>query len=665
MGRNFYARSGRHSDNRYIAMQGPNSSIFSANLAKLRRVDAALADRILAVTPADLAWTAARDGRLTASIEHQGRPLQLASRFDPLAEAAKLVSAADLTKHGGIAILGMGVGYHVEHLAKKIPKDAVLIVYEPSVAMLRAVFERVDHTSWLGRDNVVLVDRAIDRGDLISRIEHFAGSMTQGTVLITHPPTRQLADADVAAFGQMVTEALSYCRTNIATTLVNASRTIANQTQNLAHYLAGPNTNELHLAARGSPAICVGAGPSLAKNVDLLRDPDVRRNVVVVCAQTTLKPLLDRGIRPDIVTSLDYSEISRRFFESLPPLEDVTLVAEPKAHPAVFDSFPGPIRCSNDNFLDRMLGSLARPMVAIRHGATVAHLSVYVAQHLGCDPIILIGQDLGFSDGLYYCPGTAIHDVWAPELNAFNTLETLEWQRIVRHRQHLEKRTDVNGRPIYTDEQMLTYLGQFERDFSDAPQRIIDATEGGMLKLHTTRMTLSEALAKHATRPVPALPKAGRVLDAEKLRAGADLLRRRISETRDVRRIALDTTPLLRKILEHQRDEAKVNKCFAEIQRNKTRIDQVNETFELVNSLNTIGAFKRARADRAIENADVPEDERQRRQIVRDIENLEWLVQACDEALVIFQNAAKRLDGARLALATDRAASHSAGALAR
>jgi len=60
-------------------------------------------------------------------------------------------------------------------------------------------------------------------------------------------------------------------------------------------------------------------------------------------------------------------------------------------------------------------------------GATVAHLAYYLGRYLGCDPVVLVGQDLGFTDGQYYAAGAAIHDVWAPELNEFNTLETMEW----------------------------------------------------------------------------------------------------------------------------------------------------------------------------------------------------------------------------------------------
>ena len=67
-------------------------------------------------------------------------------------------------------------------------------------------------------------------------------------------------------------------------------------------------------------------------------------------------------------------------------------------------------------------------------------------------------------------------------------------------------------------------------------------------------------------------------------------------------------------------------------------------TFDLVNELNTIGAFRRARADRAIEHAPTDDRaERQSRQIQRDLDNLDFLTQACDEAQQIFRDALLRL----------------------
>ena len=627
-------------------------SILESNLTQLRRTDLELVERLAQLKPAPLQWSASRSGPLTASVQHAGRPIALASRYDPPAEALKLIEKVDLKKHAGIAVLGVGLGYHVSALAERIGDRALLIVFEPDIAQLRAVLERIDHSAWLGRHNVILADDQMDRGSLVRRIEPFAGALTQGTILLTHPPSRQLQGERLGVFGQMITDVLAYCRTNVATSLVNASRTIHNLSMNLPYYAAGATSDDLFNITPGYPAVCVGAGPSLVRNVDLLADPRVRPNIVIISAQTTLRPLLERGVRPDFVTALDFSLISTRFYEGLPRLPDVTLVAEPMAHPSVLASFPGPKRVTPSGFLDQMLGDLARPMVPIPPGATVAHLSFYLAQHLGCDPIILIGQDLGFSEGLYYCPGTAIHDVWVPELGAFNTLEMMEWQRIVRHRGNLKQVRDIRDRPIYSDEQMQTYLKQFERDFAKAPQTVLDATEGGVPKLHTTAVTLAEALQRHATRVVPSLPLPPDGFDRERLGRVESRLDERIEEVSELRRLSRATLPVLRKMLANRHDRVQMRRLFDRLTPLRRRVDELKEVFMIINQLNAIGVFKRARADRVIEHAGAELMEEQRLRLERDISNVDWLIQACDEAVLIFRDGLANIKKMRRAAGT-------------
>lgn len=623
------------------------TDILRANLQAIRRLDPAFADRLAATEPAPLVWAESKAGPLTATTVHAGRTLALASKYDPAAEARKLADEADVQKNPCVVFLGVGLGYHVAEAAGRMKPGDVLVAFEPDLAQLRAVLERVDQTSWLARPGTVLCHDGTDRATLIARFERFAGLATQGTHLVTHPPTRQMHAEAVQRFGALVAETLAYCRTNIATTLVNSARTCFNSACNLGPYAAGDTTDALLGAARGYPAVCVGAGPSLVKNVDLLRDPAVRRNVVVITAQTTLKPLLARGIRPDFVTALDWSAISKRFYEGLPPLPDVTLVVEPKVHPTVVDHFPGPVRMAHSDFNDRILDTLARPRTPMKQGATVAHLSLYLAQHLGCDPIIMIGQDLGFSDGLYYAPGTAIHDVWSSELGPFNTIEMMEWQRIVRHKSHLQRLTDVNGSPIFSDEQMVTYLKQFEKDFAEAVangQTVIDATEGGLPKADTLRMTLREALSQHATRTVPALPAPRAELDVARLAATAELLTRRVREVTRLKDATDQATPLLRQMLEAQGDRKRMVELFNKLEKITARVQgELQQTFVLVNALNAIGAFKRLKSDRDIAHRGSEEASRQAQQIERDLENMKWLAQACDETLEIFQEARRRI----------------------
>jgi len=453
----------------------------------------------------------------------------------------------------------------------------------------------------------------------------------------------------VNAFSQALSNFVAYCRTHVASSMALSVQTCRNYCANLGRYAVGETINDLKGAAAGRPAVLVAAEPPLARNVHLLTRPGVRERVVIIAAQTVLKPLLDRGVRPHFVTALDYHEISRRFYEGLPELNDVTLVAECKANAKVLDGYPGPVRVLQNNFLDALLGPLARPIVPIKAGSTVAHLSLYLAQHLGCDPVMMIGQDLGFSDGLYYCPGTAIHDVWAAELGPFNTLEMMEWQRIVRHKAHLRKLSDHAGRPIYSDEQMLTYLAQFERDFADAPQQIIDATEGGVPKAHTTVMPLDEALGRYATAALPALDMPPRTLDPQRLAETVAHLHRRIDEVKRLRATSRETTPLLKKMLRDQRDPRLMARHFTKLEALQTRVRELHQAFALVNELNQVGVLKRVRADRAIRvHDDADPHEKQRQQLERDRENVRWLAEACDEALRIFQaardKAAKQLD---------------------
>ncbi len=624
-------------------------SVFDKNLSAIAKHHPYLAEQLSAVEPASLDWSDSKAGPLTAARMDLGpRPVALASKYDPVKEAQKLVEPVDHAKTACIVILGFGLGYHVDEVVNHVGPRDLVIVYEPDLAQMRAVLEKLDYTRWLAQNGLILAGPDASKSMLLGRIEKRSATPTLGTQLITHPASRQRHGEAFNDFGKLVTETLAFCRTNVATALVNATRTVSNLANNLAQYAAGSTIDGLKDAAKGYPAICVGAGPSLVKNLDLLCDPEVRKNVVVIGVQTTLKPMLQRGIRPDFVTALDYSAICTRFYEDLPDLPDVTLVVEPKCHPAIIAAYPGPVRVCPSKLNDKLLGDMARPMPEIKAGTTVAHLSFYLAELLGCDPIIFIGQDLGFSDGLYYAPGTAVHQVWEPELGAFNTIETMEWTRVVRMRGNLRRAEDVHGRPIFTDEQMSTYLGQFERDFDEAKQAgrtVIDATEGGMPKQHTRLSTLRDALDEYAIKPVPRLPQAERVLSRERLMKLRGLLDGRIERVKELKRVTLDTGKLLKRLREHQHTPKKADKYFKQVQKNTAKVHgELREAFELVGSVNTVGTFRRERADRGIHHTEHADDYgRQLAQIDRDLDNMDFIDQACDEALTIFKEAQQRL----------------------
>lgn len=627
--------------------------IFARNLAALKQSNPDIAVAVEAATPADIAWSDAKKGGLTAAWPASGdQPaMQLASRYDPKAEAVKLVDTVDFTKAAAVVVLGFALGHHVVECLRRLNHNGargLLIVFEPDVEVLRSVLEHIPLAAAISRGDFVLALPSTDRGQLLGKVEKFASLITQGTTLLSHPPTVGRHAEACNTFTQLTRDMTAFCRTNIATALVNSSRTCRNLSANLDLYAAGATTDDLYMAAKGYPAVCVAAGPSLVKNVHLLTDPAIREQVVVIAVQTALRPLLERGVKPDFVTALDYSPISTRFYEGLDRLDDVTLVVDPKVSCAVVDAYPGPIRTLHNEFNDSLLEDLARPIRPIPSGATVAHLSYYLAAHLGCDPILLIGQDLGFSDGLYYCPGTAVHRVWDCEMNPWNTVEMLEWTRIVRMRGHLRRVEDIHGRPIFTDEQMVTYQKHFERDFAKAKaegKSIIDATEGGVQKEHTKVQPLAEALDAHLKGPVPALQVPEQEFDLDRLTRLEAMLTQRVSEVHDLRKTTKQTLPLLDKMKASIKKPQEFNRLHEKLTKMQRHVEHdLKRAFHAVNTLNTIGAFKRLRADRVIrQTAGSTAQDKQREQILRDQDNLRFLVEACDESLLMFDEAVVRV----------------------
>ncbi len=614
----------------------PGSSILERNLAALARSSSVLAERLRSQpgsrsvefieTPESGALTATLDGRA------------LASKRRPLEEARRLASTVDVKEAAVFAVTGFGVGHHVAALAARVGRTGIILCFEPDLSLLRSVLERVDHSGWISRTNIAFVSDPEDAATLSTIVSGMEGVVAMGVRIIEHPASVERLGATAQVFGETLARVVSAVRTNVLTTMVQTSTTVRNLAMNADRYLASPGIEDLRGALAGRAAVVVAAGPSLARNISELARPGVRDRVCIIAVQTTLKPLLAAGVKPHFVVALDYHEISRRFYEGLSAqdVEGVTLVVEPKANPAILDAWPGVVRMPRDAFLDTMLGPdlAASDRGAIKSGATVAHLAHYLARHLGCDPVALVGQDLGFTDGQYYAAGAAIHEVWASDLNEFVSLELLEWQRIVRGRAILRRGEDVYGRPIYTDEQMATYLAQFERDFladAQAGLTTIDATEGGVRKAHTTPTTLREFLDAHTRMSLPVLP------DARDQSLDARVRDRAIERLRDVRqgvwrvaRACRSTGTVLAQMLEHHQDQARVNQLIAQAQHIAEETRRIVPAYELVQKYNQAGIFNRAREDRAIALEDLDAYSRQRRQIERDQRNISWLGEAAE-----------------------------------
>ncbi len=628
---------------------------FLDNMRQLWRHDAKLAQRVDEL-PFDAALNvqASRAGPMTASVATaDGRTLFLHSKYDPQREATDFVAGLDAEDAACVVLCGLGLGYHLKALYDRFGDETVVFVSEPDLVTIKTALETTDLSKNLATGRVIILT-SHDKAILHERLHDHATGLMFGTVFAV-PTVARDHEADFhAVCRQGILDFAAFARMSLMTLVRNAEITARNITNNLPTYVSTPPPDVLRDRFTGCPAILVAAGPSLAKNVDQL--VDLQDKAVIIAAQTTLRPLLARGIRPHFVTSLDFSDLSRQFFEGLDIPDDVVLVAEPKASWPVVDTFrggeagsPHRVVMLDNVFAHHCIGEALAKRSPMEPGATVMHLAFYLAQWLGCDPIIFIGQDLGFGGHCYYAPGVAIHRAWTPELGRFGTLEMKEWERIARQRNTLRKVPDINGRPIYTDEQMFTYLEQFERDFAKCPAKVIDATEGGARKRGSEVMTLAEAADQHcreAIDPACFAHLSADWSDTSLLKPARQALIARREELVEFRALCDETHTVLGELKGLVETPQKFNKRMVRVDELRTLVQNHETLYRMVRDVSQLAELQKHAADRGLTAAEAIGKDRARGQVKRDRRFMEAMLDGCDRLDGVLAGGVARFDEA-------------------
>ncbi|MDB5327044.1 MAG: hypothetical protein JWM57_2613 [Phycisphaerales bacterium] len=600
-------------------------AVLAENLAALWAIDPCLARMLEAVSDDEtIVLEPTRSGDRTAACRcEDGTSVYLHSRYDPKVEAERQISKID-GETLDISMLGMGLGYPARAALDRAPV-ATVWVFESRPAVLLAALQTIDFATAIMQRKLRFITE-LDKGKLFADWTPHLAAATTSRQRYDHAASLRIDPAFYNRAGELIEEFIAYGKTTINTLILNGCRTCENLARNIPWYAAAGGIGRLKNAMAGKPAIIVSAGPSLRKNKHLLKDAAGR--AVMISVQTTFQQLIDLGVEPDFVTSLDYHDICTQFFQHIPAHVRTELVAEPKATPKVFDLHPGPLSLVGNDFVERLLFEMKIDKPRLNAGATVAHLAFYLAEHLGCSPIIFVGQDLGFSDGLAYTPGTSYDDLWRPELGRYNTVEMMQWQRIVRDRNILRNVPDFRGKPTYTEERLYTYLQQFERDFANSKSRIIDATEGGVAKAGATHMPLAEALAEFCVSPIDKTMPAHAGADWSRLDEAEACLINRREDAVEIERISRETLPLLKQMMAALDDSAELARLIAGTDALRAEINQCSATYELITQMSQRSELDRFAADRRIEAAGLSGSEKQTCQLRRDLDNVAHIANA-------------------------------------
>ncbi|WP_072219135.1 motility associated factor glycosyltransferase family protein [Campylobacter coli] len=238
-------------------------------------------------------------------------------------------------------------------------------------------------------------------------------------------------------------------------------------------------------------AIVVSAGPSLAKQLSLLKA--YQDKAVIFCADGALSMLEKEGIIPDYITNLDCRDLAMKFFQNKENKTSLNVLSC-ATHPSLV------------HFLDNKSVVLRNKLLYQRFnlndfgyidtGTHVSHFSYTLALALGFKNIIMIGQDLAFDEeGNSHSKGFVIGEQFEKTL----TVPTLKAQAYAG-------KGEVLTHITWNDYRIkLEYLFAC----NEQKAKFYNATEGGARINFTEELSFKECCEKLLTKEKPKfeLPK--------------------------------------------------------------------------------------------------------------------------------------------------------------
>lgn len=482
--------------------------------------------------PENRAALARRHPELLGRLERSpwsGRTVASAEAVEP--RLAAIAADRDLRRTRVLVAVGLGQGGGRELLAADAlrPERWVLVV-EPSLERLHAALSRVDLSALLAAERVTWMV-GLEAGALRAELDAYCGQVRflyfarAYSTLSAWPEDEAEAEALAGAEREVFAAARARCRL-AGNDTEDALIGLDNILGNLGCIARRPSARRLAGVLRGHPAVVAAAGPSLHDALPALSS--LPEGVALFCPDTSFRILQGAGIRPHVVTSRERQLITIEHFEGV-DTEGVALAACPVLRPRILEGFKGPVGfVYRSTDLPRWLDVEEPPL---EFAGSSGNLAFRMAALAGCDPILLVGQDLCFAaDGATHAPGAAHGDRQAAH-EATDQLEV----------------PGNAGGVVRTNAIWASFLRCYELDLAEHAGTVINTSVRGARIAGTAAEPLSEALVR--ARTAARADEAVRPLVLAAL-APRDDAATRAERLQDRRRASLEDVLHLRSILE-------------------------------------------------------------------------------------------------------------------
>lgn len=407
------------------------------------------------------------------------KAFRLNSSYYPTKEAqiwGKQYEFTDMCNY--VVMFGLGNGIFARELVLKLREDDNMFIYEPSKEVFLFVLNHFDISDILLNEKVSIVIEGVNNNEFQSIIKSkLDWTQISYQIFSIHP----FYDEAFPYSYKKYLEELKYTINSIIiyrNTLEHlGNNTAENIVRNYRYFDKSYIDMDLNDEFdKNIPAIIVSAGPSLNKNIKYLKE--AKGKAIIIAVDRAYQLLIDESIEPDYVITLD----PRKPIEYLTAQKEfyTPMICTVFASDGILSAHKGKkIFYGADQFTGLLLRKLNKEYLSLGTGGSVATGAFSVCAGLGFKNIILIGQDLAYSD--------------SKNTHATGLIGDGEDLKKV-----YAKIEGINGDLVETRYDWYTYLKWFESAiYSLNDTVVIDATEGGAKINGTIVMTLKEAVEKY------------------------------------------------------------------------------------------------------------------------------------------------------------------------
>lgn len=262
---------------------------------------------------------------------------------------------------------------------------------------------------------------------------------------------------------------------------------VTNFVANVPKIQGGFGVASLTNAFQNKPCIIVGSGPTLDRNVHLLKE--LQNRACIIACDSALQACLDNGVTPHFILCTDSKKKCLRFLNDV-DLTNINVICDSFVHPEVIEVLQKGKRLYWYNTplveMEPFTGALNEWTGYIGHigtgGCVATTIWSFIHEVLDGDPIILVGLPEAFYDKFQQYATSVIRN---------HPMEYYESETVVT--------TDVYGDVCYTKLGFQSFAFWFQDAFIKSGRLNINCSEGGIIKENCCVMPLSVCADRYLT----------------------------------------------------------------------------------------------------------------------------------------------------------------------